>query len=182
MPRTSHDLFTIILHWLTALLVPFAYVVVQVMEDVPRGAFKNQLYGTHLTVGTLVLLVTIVRLGWKPFAPKVAPNDSPALMERAAKLVHWLLFLGLLAVPLLGLFSVWFRGRPLELFGLFSLPSPFAADRPLARNLTEAHELLANSLMILAVLHAAAALFHQYAMQDGLILRMLPGRRNKGTP
>ena len=176
MPRSRHDLFTLSLHWLTALLVPLAYLAIQVTEMLPRGALKTQVYTAHQTLGVLVLAVTLVRLAWRPFAPKPSPAEMPGAMRHASTAVHVLMFLGLLAVPVLGMLTQWLRGRGVEMFGLFALAPPFTPDRPMARNLKEAHELLANALMLLALLHALAALFHQYVMRDGLIRRMLPGR------
>jgi cytochrome b561 len=38
------------------------------------------------------------------------------------------------------------------------------------------HELLANALLILAGLHACAALIHHYVFRDRTLVRMLPGR------
>ena len=40
----------------------------------------------------------------------------------------------------------------------------------------EVHELLANALLILAGIHAAAALIHHYVFGDRTLVRMLPGR------
>jgi cytochrome b561 len=37
------------------------------------------------------------------------------------------------------------------------------------------HEFLTNSLFLLAGLHAAAALFHHWILNDRTLLRMLPG-------
>jgi cytochrome b561 len=59
--------------------------------------------------------------------------------------------------------------------GLIPLPSPLTASRSLAEFLEEAHELAANVLVALALLHAGAAIFHQYILRDHLLERMTPG-------
>jgi cytochrome b561 len=41
----------------------------------------------------------------------------------------------------------------------------------------ETHEVLANTLIILAALHAAAALVHHWVLRDRTLVRMLPGAR-----
>jgi len=61
------------------------------------------------------------------------------------------------------------------LFGLGSIPSPWAADRAFARSVTEMHELAANVLLALAALHAGAALAHHWLFHDRTLKRMLPG-------
>jgi cytochrome b561 len=39
----------------------------------------------------------------------------------------------------------------------------------------EVHEILANALVMLAGLHAAAALIHHWVLRDRTLTRMLPG-------
>jgi len=67
------------------------------------------------------------------------------------------------------------RGEPLQLFGLFEIPSPWSANRPFARTAKEVHEVLANELVIFAVIHAVAALVHHWFFRDRTLVRMLPG-------
>jgi cytochrome b561 len=62
-------------------------------------------------------------------------------------------------------------------FGLVQLPDFVAPDEGLEELFEEAHELLVNVLLALVLLHVAAALKHQFMDRDGLLLRMLPGRR-----
>jgi cytochrome b561 len=40
---------------------------------------------------------------------------------------------------------------------------------------TAIHEILANTLVILAALHAVAALIHHWVLRDRTLIRMLPG-------
>ena len=50
------------------------------------------------------------------------------------------------------------------------------ADRAFARLVKEPHELLSNLLLVLAGVHAAAALAHHWLLRDRTLKRMLPGR------
>ena len=54
---------------------------------------------------------------------------------------------------------------------------PRVRDRAFSRSLQEAHEFLANTLLVLAVLHTGAALFHHWVLRDRTLLRMLPATR-----
>jgi cytochrome b561 len=83
----------------------------------------------------------------------------------------------LIAVPAVGIAAQFARGRPVPLFGLGEIPSPWAVDRAFARLVTEVHELLANTLLAVACLHAAAALAHHWLFRDRTLTRMLPGAR-----
>jgi cytochrome b561 len=95
-------------------------------------------------------------------------------LEIASRVSHWTLYALLVAVPFVGIVFELKRGNALPMFG-WELASPWPADRALARSLLTVHYYLANTLLILAGVHAAAALIHHYALRDQTLLRMLPG-------
>jgi cytochrome b561 len=58
---------------------------------------------------------------------------------------------------------------------LFDIPGPFGPfDRPARRELKEIHNYVAWAIIIVAGLHAAAALYHHYVLKDRVLKRMLP--------
>ena len=67
------------------------------------------------------------------------------------------------------------RGQALPVFGLFDIASPWAMDRAFFRQMIGLHELAADALGVVALGHAAAALFHHWALGDRTLARMLPG-------
>ena len=101
----------------------------------------------------------------------------PAWQARAAHLVHGLLYLLFFAVPLAGWAYSSASGFPIVWFGVLPLPDFVSVDKALTASLKEAHELLANGLALVVLLHLAAALQHQFLNRDGLLQRMLPARR-----
>jgi len=78
-------------------------------------------------------------------------------------------------VPIIGVPTLLWRGRGLD-FGLFQIASPFTRMPEIYKPLTEIHELGAFELVILALLHAAVGVWHQFVRKDGILLRMMPGR------
>ena len=70
-------------------------------------------------------------------------GEHGTMFERAAAAGHGVLYLLMIAVPLIGLPTFLWRGRPLD-FGLFQIPSPFEANRDVAHQFGEVHELLAQ--------------------------------------
>ena len=55
---------------------------------------------------------------------------------------------------------------------------PYLAEsRHLGHQIMEVHQLLANAIVVVAGLHAAAALFHHFFVKDGVLRAMLPGGR-----
>ena len=53
-----------------------------------------------------------------------------------------------------------------------------ATDRAFGESLEEVHEIFSYLMLILAGLHAAAAVFHQAILKDGVLARMLPSGRS----
>jgi len=91
--------------------------------------------------------------------------------------MHYVLYGLLVVVPAFGIALQFAQGHSLSLFGLGEIPSPWLADKAFAHSLKEAHEILANLLVILAVFHMAAALVHHIVFGDDTLRRMLPRRK-----
>jgi cytochrome b561 len=90
-----------------------------------------------------------------------------------AEATHYALY-GLLLVAVgLGVVNAFVRGY--NLFDLLRLPQ--IGDAALGRPITHWHGLAANVLLVLALVHAAAALLHYYGLKDRVLQRMLPGLR-----
>ena len=76
------------------------------------------------------------------------------------------------AVPLIGFAPLFTRGRGIN-FGLFQIASPIDRTKEWIGPTTEVHEVAAYALIALAVGHVAAAIYHQVALKDGVLLRMM---------
>ena len=160
------------IHWGTALLVLSAWVVGSTMEEVPRGAGRDLAIQAHYSLGVLVLGLAALRVAWRAISPPPRA-EGPAWQRLAATAMH-LALLGLtVALPLSGLLDRWARGRAVTVFGGLPLPAPFAV--PGGRAWGEAHEVLANLLLVAIAAHVAAALWHQFVLRDGALSRMLRG-------
>jgi cytochrome b561 len=94
----------------------------------------------------------------------------------ASKATHYLLYLLLVVQTGLGFVFRWAQGHPVGFFGLFGIPGPFgAADRPTRHLVHALHEYVGWAIIIIAALHALAALYHHYVLKDRVLKRMLPG-------
>ena len=162
-----------LLHWSTAIFVILAWGLGQTVDDLPKavGLFS------HISAGLAVLAVVIVRLMWRlvDAPPKAEVTPLGVWFDRAGRAAHLVLYALLIAVPVVGIVTQFGRGQPLPLFGLTEIASPWPADRAFARSVKEVHETLSNALLIIAALHAAAALGHHWLLRDRTLIRMLPG-------
>ena len=146
------------LHWVTAVLIAANYVISDGMPEALDARMAGQTVAGltpvfHVWAGSALLAIVLLRLLvrlWSGTPVEVAQG----WMQRAAGLVHWLLYGLMIAVPALGA-AAWF----------------FGVDQ--AANL---HVLVMNAMMILILGHAGMAIFHHYVLRDGLLSKMTPLR------
>jgi cytochrome b561 len=165
-------------HWATALFVFVAWPLGMFREVFPRGAAREADLFVHMSLGLGVLLLLVLRLVWRALDPPPPALQAPRFepwLTYAAKAGHGLLYLLLIATPILGIALQFSRGQPLPLFGLFEIPSPWAFDRELLGRVIKIHQLAGDALCVVAIGHAAAALLHHWALGDRTLARMLPG-------
>lgn len=169
-----------VLHWLTVLLVAamipvgFAMTYRGKVLNVWDGT-TNALYSGHKLAGLILLAIVLVRLANRLM--RGAPADEPSLepWQRAAShVVHWLLYLLLIAMPVLGWLGV-SMFPALDVFGLFKLSALTAPSSEGAKFAFYVHGICAFILLGLIGVHVAAALFHHFIRKDTVLARMLPG-------
>ncbi|UCI24960.1 cytochrome b [Mesorhizobium sp. B2-8-5] len=176
MTYTSTQKF---LHWTLFALVVLLYALTYGDAFYSRGdpavAFFWRL---HISFGLLLAALVFWRMVLRGLrrAPGL-PSEMPAAEQAAAKIGHFILYALLIAIPVLGILLTWFRGDTLSFFGLLTIPAPFAPDRVTARTIRELHSLCANGILIMAGLHAMAALYHHFIRRDTVLTRMLPRNR-----
>jgi cytochrome b561 len=164
------------LHWLILALLIAQFVVAWTMPHMRRDTQPDTLINLHFSIGVVILAVVIVRLAWRATHGEPAPLAGlPAWQLKSAHAVHWLLYVLLFVVPVLGWINASWRGFPVVMFGL-ELPKLIATRDPSWGWTGDVHGLLANYAMLALVgLHVAAALYHRFIRRDGVLQRMLPG-------
>jgi len=171
-PAPRYDGLSIALHWLTAGLVAILWTLGQTIDFFPKGAPKIDARSVHITLGAVLALVLLVRVLWRARAGRRLPLANAGWLGAAAKAVHYGLYLLVGATVLLGICNAWQRGD--VLFNLYRIPQLVPGDTALRRTLGELHGDLADVVLIVAGLHAAAALAHHYLLRDRVLRRMLP--------
>ena len=174
-PRYSAP--AIAFHWAIALLLLANLALGLLFEGMDRGV-RPWWINLHGVTGSLVFVLALGRLGWRLRHPPPPPVPDARWALALAAFAHGALYVLMFVLPVTGLVTWWLRGRGLD-FGLFALPSPLAADRPLAGRAETLHAALAWATMAVASLHVAAALFHAIVRRDGVLSRMLPLARSR---
>lgn len=169
-----YDRRTIILHWTTAVLVVALWGSAQVIDWFPRGWPRVDARSVHITMGVTLVAVLIWRVAHRlGDGRKLPPADRP-LLHAVAKTTHYGLYALLATQVTLGVLFVWLRGD--NIWNLFSLPALPLGDKAFRENVGDLHGLIANVILILAGVHAAASLVHHYVWRDNVLRRMLPQR------
>ena len=182
MLRNTYDTYGLVavsLHWLVALVVLGLFGLGLWMVEL---TYYDDWYRTapaiHKGVGILLFITVTLRLGWRLVGPRPAPLATHSALERRiARITHGLLYVLLFAVMLSGYLISTADGRPVDVFGLFSVPALISGLPNQADVAGELHLILAISLISLAGVHALAALKHHLIDRDRTLLRML-GRRS----
>ena len=171
----AYDDRTIHLHWVTAGIVALMWGIAEVIDLFPRGAPKIAVRSVHIVLGLLLVAVVVRRLIWRSGRGKTLPPVPGGLWGHAARMSHAMLYALLVAVLLLGILNAWVRGD--SIFSLFSIPKLFPDFLSLKPAVGRLHKIGANTLVVLALLHALAALFHHYVLRDTVLQRMLIHRQ-----
>ncbi len=185
---SHYNRVAMIVHWLIAALVlinvGLGLYFVDLPQDFPNKSLFTQ---THKSIGLTVLLLSIFRLYWRLSHP--VPR-TPANMSRwqvvSARIVHWLFYILLIAIPFAGwcIVSVSPLGITTVYFGVFNWPHlwfltgwPMEDRQEWVSYFVFTHNTLAFTAIALIVIHVAAALYHHYWRKDDVLLRMLPDRK-----
>ena len=155
---TGYTRLQIALHWLIAVLIVANYFISDEMPEIFDGMLEGKpVEGWtpmfHVWAGVAVLVLVLLRLVMKMLSGG-AHDAAVTLQDKAAVWTHRLLYALMIAVPALGAIT-WFRSMEAT---------------------ADLHVYTMNAMMILALGHAAMALFHQYVLKDGLLLKMMRAR------
>lgn len=168
---------TKLMHWLIALLVLGQFVVAFLMPEIGRATVSGPLINLHFSLGVVILVLMAIRAFLRVRNP--VPLDMPdrPVWERwIAIATHRLFYFILLVGPFLGWASASAHNLPVNVFGLFVLPSIAAPKAGWALVAGDVHSLFMWTLLALIGLHVAGALYHYFFLNDHILQRMLAAR------
>jgi cytochrome b561 len=170
----------IVLHWLVALLIFVAFPLGVYMHELPLSPWKLQLYSYHKWIGVTIFLLVGLRLAWRAtHVPPPLPDGIAAWQRRASAIVHGLLYVLMLAIPLTGWLMSSAKGFQTVWFGIVPLPDLVEKNRELGDLLAGVHQALNFALLVLVIVHVAAALQHHFIERQPFLQRMGTGGKAK---
>ena len=163
------------LHWLVAACVLTTAPVAIAMVRVGEGPTQDALYNFHKSLGVLILILVILRLINRLIvgAPAPEPGIEP-WQKTVSSATHGLLYLLLVAMPIVGYVANSLYGAATPFFGLFELQPIVAENQPLSEKLFALHRWSGFLLIALVLMHIGAGLYHHVIRGDNVLRRMSP--------
>ena len=182
---TQWGAVTRVLHWTVASLILFQLglgVWMTRRDDLLERFTWTQV---HKSWGTVVFVLVLGRILWRLASRgrPALPPGTPRWQERAARVSHALLYVGMVAMPLSG--WVMAASSPTQdllgmqnlVFGWWPMPDPWVpGDAAIEARAHAVHVAVAWMLAGVLVVHAGAALWHHFGRRDRVLAAMILGR------
>ena len=172
----STSIIVWVLHWMSALLVLFLLTTSLTSGlGITRRLFPGSWMDWHLSVGILLLVITVVRLKFSLSGKLLSPMRLPI-----AQKIKWILLLLVLVVGISGLtiFQKPPFGRSGVLFGLFPMPTLIRLDHSIHYVIIDIHIALSCIIAVFLIAHIITGL--QRTRVDGqsrLAIMLWPWRK-----
>lgn len=160
------------LHWSIAAILAWQFAGMAIKLTVGRAPITAFWVGSHVSVGTLLLALILIRFGWALSQRRHRPSHAAGLVGRAARWGHILLYGLMVVVPTLAFARQLGSGRDLAPFGLTLLKGNGERIDWLAAPANLLHAPLAWLLLALIAGHVAMVAIHHFAWKDGTARRM----------
>lgn len=173
--KAGYGVVSRIVHWVMAAAIIAMFVLGLWMVTL---TYYSPYYTTapdiHRSVGILLLMLLVLRFGWRLANPRPDDSELSPLERTGAQIVHWGFYPLLLALMVSGYLISTADGRPIEVFDWFSVPS-LLEKKGMEDTAGEVHEILAYVTIAIVVVHAAASLKHHFFDRNSTLTRMWSG-------
>jgi cytochrome b561 len=162
----------VVLHWLLAALIVGMLVLGFTMVAIEDDPGAEKWFGLHQTLGLVVFVLVLARVAWRiRHRPAELPASVPRWEAIASSVVQWLLYTGMLLLPVTGFLGSSYSRAGITWFGML-VPRWRMADRNTAEALFDVHETIVWCMLALVALHALAGLKHALVDCDRVFQRM----------
>ncbi len=172
--KTQYGWLSIFLHWAMAIAFIAIFFLGQYMVELDYyDPWYHRAPEIHKSIGILLVMTMLLRFFWNKFQTSPAPISSDKKTELVARITHNLFYLLVVMIFISGYMISTAEGMGIDVFDWFTVPSLIAEDSDRADWAGDIHEIIATSFIILAAIHALAALYHHFIVKDLTLKRML---------
>ncbi|MFT5100155.1 MAG: cytochrome b561 [Flavobacterium sp.] len=162
-------------HWFLGLVIIVMLVFGRGLEDMEIPE-RTETLMIHSGLGTIVLILMLVRLAWrKTHQPPDAEASMSEMQVRLSLIMHWSLYGLIILQPILGILqAAYVTEYQVLAFGVIDYASLAADDSGMAQIFHIMHGINATILSVLVLGHTGAALFHHFVKKDHTLRKMIP--------
>jgi cytochrome b561 len=163
------------LHWVIGVIVIIMLIFGRTLESLEL-AEREQIIMGHSGLGTLVLLLMIIRVAWHISHETPGPTQTMGEWQvRLSKLMQGSFYVLLILQPIFGILqAMYLLDYEVLAFGVIDYSGMAANDVDKARLFHICHSLNSVILSVLVIGHMGAALYHHFIQKDDVLRRMLP--------
>jgi len=162
---TGYSGLSILVHWLTAILV----IALFVTHEGDRGSAAQAF---HVGGGAIAGLFLLWRVWHRARHGLPEPGGQAAIFNVASRIVFIGFLAAIVAVVVTGYLLPRSLGRPLDIYGLVAIPSPLPR-MPWLHTLSEdVHDIAGHLFIPLLGLHLLGAAKHAFVDRDGIAMRI----------
>lgn len=179
--QTSYGWLSIAIHWLSAVMIIGLFAVGFYMVGL---GYYDQGYHTlprwHVSFGLLLGFVMLLRLVWRLVNwgnPKPLP-DHTRPVRFLSTAMKYSLYLLIFTMIVTGYLITTARGDPARMFDIVRIPATIQLSSSGVDLAGDIHEIVGWAIVILAALHAGAALLHHFVIRDKTLKRMLAPQKH----
>ena len=171
----QYGLVSKLIHWLIAGLIISLLGLGWWMVDLGYyDPWYHRALNGHKSLGICVGIIIVFKFIWRWVTPMPLPHASLNRLEQlGSHLVHSILILAMLIIPVTGYLVSGSEGASIEVFNWFSFPALLVLNDQNRDIAIQIHYYFAYATLGLVILHAAAALKHQFIDGSGILKRML---------
>lgn len=169
---TRYGAVAIAVHWTSAIAIVATFGLGLMAAGTTDAAMEVTLLRGHIVLGSLVLILTLLRIGWWIWGDRrPAPVAGlPRVQALASSIVHYAICAVILLMASSGITTLILSGAMPAIIAGTAVPD-FSELVPRV-----AHGVMSRLLLVLLVAHIGAALYHQFVRRDRLLGRMGLGR------
>ncbi len=160
------------LHWTSALIM-LALIIAGFAMGALEGDQRYQVVMLHKSFGLVILGLVVARIIWLSINPHPKSLTTHQPWEKAlSKIIHILLYFGMIAMPLSGWAMSSAGEYPVRFFGLFDMPPLTGKNEGLYRLTNTVHEIGGYAIVAAVGLHFLGAAKHHILDKDSTLRRM----------
>lgn len=157
-------------HWGMGVLIVWQFLKFFDRIDDGEHWVGQTLVSWHISIGSLLLLLIVLRIAWALSQRSHRPVQNPTTAF-LVKIGHFLMYAAMALLPITGVFTMIGNGFGWAPFGIQLVAQ--GEEIAWMASLGSVHSPIAWLLLIMVIGHISIALVHHFVKKDGVLQRMM---------